>query len=215
MCGRFTLAFPKKLEAHFARYRFPAVAPRYNVAPAQPVVALANTGTNEAEEMLWGIGGHINARSESVSSKPSFRDAARRRRAIVFADGYYEWRAMGDGKQPYYVRRPDGAPFAFAALWAEEMPLGADVGRAVTLMTRDAAPSVRAIHDRMPVILARDDCERWLVRGELESEAIAQILEGAVVDFESYPVSLAVNKVSNDDPRMIEPVAPPQQGTLF
>ena len=214
VCGRFTLAFPKKLQAAFPRYRFMDVKPRYNIAPTQPIVALPNTGSDIAELMVWGMGGHINARSETVAEKPSFREAARTRRALVFADGYYEWQPMADGKQPYYIRRRDGSPFAFAALYDDEPRAGSERVRAVTLMTRAAAPAVAAIHDRMPVVLRDDACDRWLHAEPLDAAEITAILERAYVDFDSYPVSLAVNRVSNDDPRMIEPFSPPQQGSL-
>ena len=121
MCGRFTLTVPQKLKAMFPKYRFPGLAPRYNIAPTQRVVALPNTGTDEAEMMVWGMSGNINARAETVTEKPSFKRSARERRAIVFADGYYEWKMFGDGKQPYYIRRSDGEPFTFGALWDEEL----------------------------------------------------------------------------------------------
>ncbi len=215
MCGRLTLTFPKRLEAVFPRYRFPKIAPRYNIAPSQPVLALASGGEAAAEEMLWGMGGNINARAETITEKPSFREAARIRRAIVFADGYYEWRAMGDGKQPYYIRRIDGEPFTFAALWDEERVSGEGPIKTCTLITTKATAPLQEIHHRMPVILSSGARERWLVPEALEPEAIHAVLNDGAYELESYPVSLAVNKVSNDDARMIERVEPPHQGSFF
>src|SRR6185437_16948896 len=158
MCGRYALTVPAKLKSLFPKYRFPAMTPRYNVAPTQEIVALRNDAGDDAEMMVWGMGGHVNARLETVAQKPSFADAFEKRRAIVFADGYYEWQTRQDGKQPYFIHRPDEQPFAFAALWE---------GNACTLMTTEAAPSLATIHDRMPVILAPDSCEGWLVAREL------------------------------------------------
>lgn len=215
MCGRFTLTFPEQLKTVFPRYRFPKMAPRYNIAPAQPVLAVANAEEDAAEEMLWGMGGNINARAETVAEKPSFREAARTRRAIVFADGYYEWRAMGDGKQPYYIHRPDGAPFTFAALWGDERASSGASVRACTLLTTAASQPLQAIHDRMPVILSERARERWLQPVSLDAAAIAGILADGAYDLESYPVSLAVNKVASDDPTMIVRVEPPHQESLF
>jgi putative SOS response-associated peptidase YedK len=196
MCGRYALTVPAKLKSLFPKYRFPAIAPRFNVAPTQEIVALRNDADGEAAMMVWGMGGHVNARVETVAEKPSFADAYEKRRAIVFADGYYEWQTRQDGKQPYFIHRLDDAPFAFAALWE---------GNACTLMTTDAAPSVAAIHDRMPVILTPEFCEAWLDARELHP----------LTDLVARAVSTAVNKVSNDSPTLVKRVEPPQQGDLF
>lgn len=214
MCGRFTLTVPAKLRAAFPNYRFPSITPRYNIAPAQPILALPNTGENEAQMMVWGMSGNINARAETVASKPSFRHAAREHRAIVFADGYYEWKAFGDGKQPYYIRRPGGEPFTFAALWDDELA-GAERVRTCTLITTEALPSLRTLHDRMPLILSAEARERWLDPKPLEEPSLNAILHEGNVDLESYPVSLAVNRVANDTPVLIERAEPPEQESLF
>jgi putative SOS response-associated peptidase YedK len=196
MCGRYALTVPARLKSLFPKVRFPAITPRYNVAPTQEIVALRNNADGEAAMMVWGMGGHVNARSETVAEKPSFADAFEKRRAIVFADGYYEWQTRQDGKQPYFISRLDEQPFAFAALWE---------GDACTLMTMEAAPSVAAIHDRMPVILTPEFCEAWLDAREMHP----------LTDLVARPVSTAVNKVSNDSEALIKRVEPPQQGDLF
>lgn len=214
MCGRFTLAAPAKLKALFPALRFPPITARYNVAPTQPILALPNTGENEAQMMIWGMGGNINARAETVALKPSFKHAARERRAIVFADGYYEWKAFGDGKQPYYIHRPDGEPFTFAALWDDERA-GSERIRTCTLITTEALPSLQSIHDRMPVILSPQARERWLDPGPLAEQSVDAILHEGEYDLESYPVSLAVNRVANDNPVLIERAEPPEQESLF
>lgn len=209
MCGRFSLTVPQRLRTAFPQYRFPLVAPRYNVAPTQPVLAVTNMRSDEAETMTWGMAGHVNARAESVAVKPSFRNAVRERRAVVFADGYYEWKAHGDGKQPYFIRRPDGEPFTFAAIWDEQLE------RAVTLLTAEASPALQSIHHRMPVILGPAAREEWLRAGPLDEDAIARVVRDREVELESYPVSLAVNRVANDAPILIERVSPPEQPSLF
>ena len=206
MCGRYALTVPARLKALFPKYRFPAIAPRYNVAPTQEIVALRNNADGEAGMMVWGMGGHLNARAESVVEKPSFADALLKRRAVVFADGYYEWQVRQDGKQPYFIHRPDEQPFAFAALWE---------GDACTLITTEAAPSVASIHDRMPVILTEEFREMWLAANVLEAQTATALLAEPMSDLVARPVSTAVNKVSNDSDVLIKRVEPPHQGDLF
>ena len=213
LCGRYTLTVPTRLAAAFPEYRFPELAPRYNIAPTQAVLGVRN-GATVAEAFVWGLRANINARAESVADKPTFRDALRERRAILFADGYYEWQVRGDGKQPYYVHRPDGAPFTFAALWElEASPHGTVTTCAI--VTTEATPALRSIHHRMPVILS--DCDRaaWLTPGSVSAEAALDVLARGDYRVEAYPVSLAVNRVSNDDPSLTREVRPPQQGDLF
>ena len=206
MCGRYALTVPARLKSLFPKYRFPAMTARYNVAPTQEIVALRNDAHGEAAMMVWGMGGHVNARAESVADKPSFADALLKRRAVVFADGYYEWQVRQDGKQPYFIHRPDEQPFAFAALWE---------GDACTLITTEAAASVASIHDRMPVILGDEFRDAWLASMPLEAQAATELLAHPMSDLVARPVSTAVNKVSNDSPALIKRVEPPQQGDLF
>lgn len=213
MCGRYTLTVPKRLAAAFPEYRFPEIAPRYNIAPTQGVLGVRN-GERDAEFFIWGLRGNINARAETVATKPTFRDALRERRAILFADGYYEWQVRGDGKQPYYVHRPDGAPFAFAALWELEPAPNGPV-RTCAMVTTDAAPALQAIHHRMPVILDDRDRAAWLSPSPMSPEDAHDVLARGDYRVEAYPVSLAVNRASNDDPSLNREVRPPQQGDLF
>lgn len=207
MCGRFTLTAPQKLGARFPRFRFPALAPRFNIAPTQPVVGVRNTGGDDAELLSWGLHGNINARAETVAVKPTFRESLRSRRAIVFADGYYEWQQRHDGKQPYFIHLLDGSPFAFAAIWD---------ATGCALMTTDALGGLVTIHDRMPVILLDGAIDRWLAPEPLDAVAAQALLAGgnggALV---AEPVSTKVNRVANDDPSLIVPVRPPEQESLF
>ena len=182
------------------------MTPRYNVAPTQEVVALRNDANGEASLIAWGMGGNINARSETVAVKPSFRESLRARRAIVFADGYYEWQKRHDGSQPYFIHRPNEEPFAFAALW--------DFA-GCTIITTDASPQLASIHERMPVILSDEFRDAWLANVPLESEAARALLAAPLTDLLARPVSTAVNRVANDGPSLIVRVEPPEQPGLF
>lgn len=156
--------------------------------------------------MPWGMGGNINARAETVAVKPSFRESLRIRRAVVFADGYYEWQKRPDGSQPYFIHRPDEEPFVFAALWD---------ATGCTIITTDATPQLASIHDRMPVVLPDEFRDAWLANVALESEAATALLTAPLGDLVAYPVSIAVNRVANDSPVLVARVEPPEQRGLF
>jgi putative SOS response-associated peptidase YedK len=229
MCGRYTLTVPARLEAAFPGFRFPKLSPRYNVAPSTPVLGARNIGGHEAEYLEWGLipywagdergaAMHINARAETVAVKPAFREPLRLRRAIVFADGYYEW-AKGEGtaKQPYFIAHPDRSPFAFAALWDEwHDPRGLD-RLTCAIVTTDASPDLAWIHDRMPVVLDVDACAQWLTREPMEPAHARALLAAPPRErFVATPVSTAVNRAwRDDDPTLVEPVKPPEQEKLF
>jgi putative SOS response-associated peptidase YedK len=193
------------------------LVPRYNVAPSTPVLGLRNAAGDEAEFMTWGP--HlINARAETLATRPSFAQALRFRRAVVFADGYYEWQHQsGMRKQPYRVTLASGQPFAFAALW-EQLPVPDDGPRfGCTLVTRDARADLAWVHDRMPVILNEEGTRAWLEAHELpagcDADVLSQTIDGPYV---ATAVSRAVNKpVGDDDPSLIVPVSPPVQDSLF
>ncbi len=193
------------------------MTPRYNVAPSTPVLGVRNTGGANAEFLTWGPR-LINARSETLASKPSFSHALRFRRGLVFADGYYEWLdASGVRKQPYRLARADGAPFAFAALW-EDVPTPGDGPRyTCALVTAQASDDLAWLHHRMPVIFNDDGCEEWMQPGELhlgnEHGILARVMDAPLV---ATAVSRAVNKTwRDDDPALIAPVTPPIQDAFF
>jgi putative SOS response-associated peptidase YedK len=236
MCGRFTLTDPDQdLAVQFNLPEIPELKPRYNIAPTQPVAAVrvvtsAETGpARELALLHWGlipfwakdpkIGARmINARSETVAEKPAFRAAFRRRRCLVLADGFYEWKKIERGKQPFYIRLQDGRPFAFAGLWehwkAPKDPAdtsGAGQGATVqscTLLTTEPNDLIRPLHNRMPVILHPGNYDLWLDPEVEQIERLRPLL-GAYPpeEMEAYPVSRFVNKPGNDDPRCIEPQA--------
>ncbi len=207
----------------FALLEAPQLPPRYNIAPSQPVAVIrlrpdANNQQRELTMMRWGlipswatdltIGNRlINARSESVLEKPAFRAAMRRRRCLIPADGFYEWRKTAGGKQPYFVGMRDGRLFAFAGLW--ESWEGADHSylESCTLLTTTANKLVADIHDRMPVILPSEAYGPWLDPAVPPAQAVALLEPFPAEQMTAYPVGTLVNNPQNDRPECIVPVA--------
>lgn len=217
MCGRYTLTVPvDRLAEAFDLDEVRAdLSANFNVAPTQEVATvLAESGNRRLETLRWGlvpswaddpgIGARmINARSETAPEKPSFRSAFKRRRCLIPADGFYEWKREPGGKQPFYIRMKDGSPFAFAGLWEEWR----DELRTCAILTTSPNGIMEDIHNRMPVILPAAHYEAWL-DPEAEKEELASLLvpyEGD--DLEAYPVSRFVNSPRNNDERCVEPVA--------
>jgi putative SOS response-associated peptidase YedK len=234
MCGRFTLRTPLKRVAEL----FDAAAddwaagarPRYNVAPTQTIAAIRLNEAHRGRELVplvWGLVPHwaddpaignrmINARAETLASKPAFRDAFRRRRCLIIADGFYEWQKRDGGKQPYYLRLKDELPFAFAGLWDRADKLATPL-ESCTIITTDANELVRPLHDRMPVILDEEGCRQWLEAAEVDAEVLQSILRPYAADrMVAYPVSTAVNSPRRDGPECIAAATPSKrQGSLF
>ena len=225
MCGRFTLRAPASLVAEqFALFEMPPFAPRFNIAPTQPVAAVRRAADRSPPErrlvwFRWGlipgwakdpaIGNRmINARSETAAEKPSYRAAMRRRRCLVVADGFYEWQRAGPRKQPYFIHLRDDRPFAFAGLWeAWEGPDHSSV-ESCTLLTTEPNELVKPIHNRMPVILDPEDYDRWLDPALEEPHALSPLLRPFPSDqMEAYAITTHVNSPAHDDPRCIEQVA--------
>ncbi len=221
MCGRYTLKTPIDVVAeHFGISGYPSsLTPSYNVAPTQEVAAVVEEDEKREIGMLrWGlipswakdpaIGNKmINARAETVSEKPSFRSAFKKRRCLIVADGFYEWQKTDGGKQPYHVRMRDGSPFAFAGLWETWARDGVEI-RSCSIITTDANDLMGEIHHRMPVILPPEDYDLWLDPGFGEKEALVDLLRPHPSDaMEAYPVSRRVNRPANNDPRVVEPAA--------
>lgn len=228
MCGRYTLhSSAAEIAEHFGLEPgdLPEeLAPRFNIAPTQdvPAVGPSPRGGRGLAMFRWGLIPHwaddpsdfsslINARSETVHRKPAFRSAFARRRCLLPADGFYEWRAEGDAKQPYHLRMPGGELFAFAGIWDRWQAQGEDGGgRAVescAILTTDAAPSIAELHDRMPVILPREAYERWTDRSVTERGSLADLLEPPrETALEYYTVSRRVNRPANDGPSCVQPL---------
>lgn len=219
MCGRFSQkSSPKKVAEKFGVEEVPALFERYNVAPAQAVLAVRDpSGGRETTFFKWGlipswakdpaIGNKlINARSETVTEKPSFREAFARRRCIIPADGFYEWSRTGGRKQPLYFYMRDGEPFGIAGLW-ERWQGGDGPLETCTLLTTEANELLAPYHDRMPVILRPEDYEVWLDAGVRRVEVLTPLLRPyPQEEMGAYAVSPLVNNPANDHPRCVEPV---------
>lgn len=219
MCGRFTLtADPNELQEVFPWLNVPdEISPRYNIAPTQPVAVVPNNGENKLDFFVWGlipfwaddpkIGSRmINARSETLAEKPSFRNAYKRRRCLVLADGFYEWqqRSKDMPKVPHFVRLKSGAPFGFAGLWERwESTDGSEIF-SCTIITTKPNELVKPIHNRMPVILPEDAYDLWLDPDEKGPEQLNHLLGPYPAErMDAYPVSRAVNNPANDSPECI------------
>ncbi len=220
MCGRFTLATDgAQLAAQFALPEPPQLGPRYNIAPTQSVAVVRSAAVGrELVLMRWGlvpmwakdpsIGSRmINARAETAAEKPAFRTALRQRRCLLPADGFYEWQATPDGKQPFYFHMADAAPFALAGLWERwKSPAGAPL-ESCTILTTEANDLLCPFHDRMPVIVAPADYARWLDPALRDPEAVHDLLAPYDADsMAAHPVSRDVNRVANDGPQLVAPL---------
>ncbi len=234
MCGRFTLKSGAEdlLEA-FPFLELPDDFPaRFNIAPTQLVAAVLNDGNRAPVPLRWGlvpffasdlaIGSRmINARSETAAVKPAFREPLRRRRCLVLADGFYEWRKEADGKTktPMHIRRRDGKPFAFAGLWDRWRPRDTEEPdperiRSCTILTTEPNDLVRPIHDRMPVILDPDHVLPWIEEGNREPDDLLPMLGPCPSELlETQAVSTLVNSPKNDLPECLLPA--PVQGNMF
>lgn len=227
MCGRFTQRSNLHSLAEQFQFSLPAdlvVEPRYNIAPTQDVPIVRRPAAGAPRQLAlvhWGLipswakdsssgAKTINARGESVADKPSFRAAFKRRRCLVIADGFYEWKKTGTGKQPYFIHRADDKPFAFAGLWehwSDNEPNGVSPLESCTIITTEANHLMRPLHDRMPVILDAADYDAWLDpalsdRERLESLLVPYAGEG----FAATPVSTFVNNPRHEDSQCVAPL---------
>ncbi len=224
MCGRFVVfSNPEQLQQHFPiDKRLSEFIPNYNVAPTQEIVAIIRQESlNVLEKLHWGLVPHwakdistaykmINARMETIASKPAFRDAFKKRRCLIPADGFYEWKGRKGDKQPYFITLPDEKPFAFAGIWEtwwnkenEDKPY-----RSCSIITRDAGECLKDIHDRMPAILHPDTYEIWLDHNNHDTKTLQKILtEKTVIHFKFRPVSKQVNSVKINAPSNIAPAS--------
>jgi putative SOS response-associated peptidase YedK len=222
MCGRFYLdAQQEELADYFGVETSPQIKPRYNIAPSQPILAIvAGDAGREARLFHWGlipfwakdekIGYRtINARSETVESKPAFRAAFKYRRCLIPASGFYEWKTESSGKQPYCIR-PAAAPFfAFAGLYEHWQSAQEDrIIDSCTIIVTEADQALRPIHDRMPVILQPEQFSDWLNPDEREVAKLkALVLNPTHSGMDAYPVSKSVGNPRFDDVSCIRPVA--------
>jgi putative SOS response-associated peptidase YedK len=224
MCGRYSLAHTRQEIEDLFEVSIPAeYAPRYNIAPTQPVLIVReNPHTRnglEAVHVVWGlippwaddprIGSKmINARCETAAEKPSFRHALRRRRCVVPVSGFYEWQAVAGGrKQPYFIKAADGKPLALGGMWEMwDGPNGEQI-ESCTILTTCANDMLKSMHDRMPVILPIDRTPMWLDTRNEDVRTLGSFLAPATPDaLTMYPVSPLVNSVRNDSKELLEPL---------
>lgn len=226
MCGRYALTLPPDVVRALLDYADqPNFPPRYNIAPTQPaaVVIRADDGARRFILMRWGFLPSwlkdpkdfplvFNVRSEGAADKPAFRNALRRRRALMPADGFYEWRKAGKDRFPFLIRRTDRSAFAFAALWETfSAPDGSEIDT-VAIMTTTAPAAFEPIHPRSPVIIDPRHFEQWLDPETPLAEAQSFIAPPQPDLFEAVPISPAINKADNDNASVQTPaehVAPP------
>lgn len=220
MCGRYALVHSAdQLQLIFhARGAGGIVEARFNIAPTQMVpVVLPGGGERVLRAMRWGLIPHwakddkigarlINARAETAAELPSFRGPFERRRCVVPASGFYEWKAGESGKVPYYIHDAAGDPLAFAGLWDRWTADADHVVESCTILTTEPNEVLRPLHDRMPVILDLETTDAWLESGKRDAPMLRALLGPCPSDrLALHPVSRRVNRVENDDPSLIEP----------
>lgn len=233
MCGRFVSATPPdQIAAYFgAEEPETLLEPSYNVAPTKDVYAVLSDGSvRHVDAFHWGLvplwakdpkvgAKMINARAEGLATKSAYKAAFKRRRCLIPADGFYEWRKDPDApakakKQPYFIHRRDGAPIAFAGLW--EVWKGADKDqeplRSCTIITTTPNAKMAEIHDRMPVILPESAWDAWLDRDNEDLDALGRLLVPCPPELITmHPVSTEVNNVRNDAPHLVTEAPPIDQ----
>jgi putative SOS response-associated peptidase YedK len=228
MCGRYGLfhdagEIAEAFDADLARLD-PPLGPRWNLAPTQaaPIVLPQGDAGRVALMARWGLIPHwakdpasfratlVNARAETAHEKPSFRDAFKRDRCVVPASGFYEWRAPEGGgrKQPFWIRRRDGAPLALAGLHARNA--AADPADSFTILTTRPNALMERLHDRQPVIVPSAAIDAWFDPKRRDAAALSDLLEpNDPAELEAIPVGTAVNRPGNDGPELLEPTGEP------
>jgi putative SOS response-associated peptidase YedK len=220
MCGRFTF---QPTEAFYGRFQISnhldSLVPRYNIAPGQLVPVIIAQSPNRMVLMRWGLIPHwakdpktsnkmINARIETLTQRAAYRGLLAAHRCLVPASGYYEWKAEERGKAPYYIHPAHGSFVAFAGLYDTWTNAQGEELRTFTIVTRDADDQMARLHNRMPVVLAREDEQAWLdPQLSMPSQAVEILARSAGVPLDAYPVSRMVNKPSVDGQELIRPIA--------
>jgi len=223
MCGRFTLTVdPGEAQEVFSRFSFPEkFAPRYNIAPTQPVLVIPNDDQNAADFFVWGlipmwakdpaIGNRlINARGETLAEKPAFRGSLKYKRCLILADGFYEWKGAPGRKTktPFFIHMKDRKPFAFAGLWDSWNAPDGSLVKSCTIITTMPNELTAIIHNRMPVILHPREYAQWLDPQPQTPDQLKPLIKPFPAEFmNAYPVSQLVNTPANDTPELVLPVS--------
>ncbi|HMB23699.1 MAG TPA: SOS response-associated peptidase [Anaerolineales bacterium] len=222
MCGRFTLTInPGEAQETFTEYTFPEkFAPRFNIAPTQPVLVIPNDDQNTADFFIWGlipmwakdpsIGNRlINARGETLAEKPAFRGSLKYKRCLILADGFYEWKGAPGRKTktPFFIHMKDRKPFAFAGLWDSwNGPDGSQV-KSCAIITTMPNDLMAIIHNRMPAILHPRDYAKWLDPSPQTPDQLKPLIKPFPDEMmDAYPVGTLVNTPTNDTPELIVPI---------
>jgi putative SOS response-associated peptidase YedK len=220
MCGRFALRTPpKSLAKAFGVEEVPEYEARFNIAPKQTIASVHQTPDGREMKFLrWGLvpswakdasmsAKLMNARSETITEKPSFREAFKRRRCLIPSDGFYEWARAGGKKQPYFFRLRDEQPFGFAGLWDQWQGGDGAVIESCTILTTEANDVLRPVHDRMPVIIHPEDYELWLDDDERKNELRRDLLQPfPAEEMLGHPVSTLVNSTRNQGTDLVAQV---------
>ena len=227
MCGRFFQDLSEQdVRAYFGAEPSDSVheaarAPRYNIGPGQPIWTIRvnpKTGERTLDALHWGLIPHfardkkgayrcINARAETIDRTASYRAAFGRRRCLVVARGFFEWRSEGKHKQPFAIMPSDGVPLAFAGVW--ENWLDKESGewvRSVAIITTEANAALRSLHDRMPVVVAKEDFARWLGEEPASVDALKSLLRPDERRYEVWPVDRRMNRADVEDDRILDRV---------
>ncbi len=220
MCGRYAmvLAGEGSFQRRFSlEERADDLAPHFNVAPTQTLPVIVRNSPNRVAMMRWGlipswakdtsIGSRmINARAETVAEKPAFRGPLRSRRCLVPASGFFEWKREGDRKTPHFIHLPDEPLFGFAGLYDTWRDADGETVQSYTILTTEPNALMSAIHNRMPVILRREDEDEWLDPANTEPEQLLPLLRPYPAEaMAAYPVSRLVNSPQHDTPLVLEP----------
>ena len=220
MCGRFVITSPPAaLRLIFGYLEQPNFPPRYNIAPTQPIpVVIIENGARHFRLMRWGLLPAwvkdprkftllINARAETVLDKPAFKNAMKRRRCLIPADGYFEWQTSGGRKRPYFIHRRDGGPIGLAGLAETWIGPNGEELDTVAIVTAPASPDLAVLHHRVPVTIAPGDFDRWLDGAACDAEAALDLLRAPTEgEFAWHEISTRVNHVANDDAQLILPI---------
>jgi putative SOS response-associated peptidase YedK len=225
MCGRFVITSPPAaLRQIFGYLEQPNFPPRHNIAPTQPIpVVILENGARHFRLMRWGLLPGwvkdprkftllINARSETVTEKPAFKNAIRRRRCLIPADGYYEWQGSEKPKRPFFIHRRDGAPIGLAGLAETWVGPNGEELDTVAIVTAPASADLAVLHRRVPVTIAPDDFDRWLdCRVDIAEDVMALLRAPEEGEFAWHGISTRVNRVVNDDAQLILPISAEQR----
>jgi len=219
MCGRYAFnATPAQVAEHFGLAACADFVPRYNIPPGTdiPVIRQSPEGQRVLHLLRWGLVPHWakdpsignklnNARGESVAEKPSFREAFKRRRCLIPATGFYEWKAEGKLKQPYFISLKSGELLAMGGLWETWQSPEGDLLRTCAIITTSPNALMESIHDRMPVILAPEHWQAWLTAPP--GEAAGLLAPFPAKSMQAWPVDRRVSRAGQEDAGMIEPLA--------